>query len=1173
MFTGLLTSRRFAPLFWCQFFSALNDNLLKQGLVILITFTLAASGKGALVALAGAVFIAPYFFLSALGGELADRFDKARVAERVKLAEMGVSLVACAGFLLHSVPILFVALFLFGVLGSLFGPVKYGVLPEQLSGDELSAGNALVEGATFLAILGGTLLAGFVVGKGADPVVVASLIFVLTVACWLSARMMPEKGAAAPDLVVNRNPLASTFALLGELRRDGKLWTGGHIVSWFWAVGGVALSLLPSLIHDRLGGNETVLSVAIAFFTLGIAVGSLIAARASHHRPNMALVPLGALLMGAASLAIGAVASMVTADAQPAVGPAAFFASLSGGLLMAALVVLALAGGLFIVPAFTAVQGWAPVDRRARVVAAVNVMNAAYIVVSALVVALLQWAGLGVTWLFVVLGLANLVVTGLVLRAWGRDGMQDFARFIFKVFLRLEIKGIDHLPKEGQRAIIAPNHVSFLDGPLMHAILPGHAAFAVDTGIAKAWWAKPFLGLINALTIDPTKPLATRHLVNIVKGGQTVVIFPEGRITVTGGLMKVYDGTAMIAEKADAVIVPVRIEGPERSAFSRLRRSQTKRFLLPRTTITILPPRKLDLAPDLKGKARRQAAGAKLQDIMVDSAVETARIDQTLFSALVEAKELRATKRPAVADPLGNTLSYTRLVLGAQVLGRRLADHHIAATRPGDCVGVMLPNSAGVAVTFFALQSIGRVPAMINFTAGPQNVVAACAAAKVSYLLTSREFVEKARLGDLVAKLGAAGIIVIELEAVRPGIGLADKLAGLWQGSRPQVVRQPGDPAVVLFTSGSEGTPKGVVLSHSNILANTAQCLARIAAHGDDRVFNVLPVFHSFGLTGGLMMPLVGGIPVFLYPSPLHYRIVPELVYASNATILFGTDTFLNGYARTAHPYDFHSVRLIMAGAEAVKERTRQVYMEKFGVRILEGYGVTETAPVLAMNTPLANRAGTVGRLSPLMKYRLDDVPGITENGRLVVAEPGIVEAGRLHVSGPNVMLGYYRVENPGQLEAAHEEPATEPGKKPDRWHDTGDIVGIDADGYIRIKGRAKRFAKIGGEMVSLSAVEAMASELWPQALSVVVSIPDARKGERLVLLTQQAGAGREAILRHARLKGASELSVPADVLVVDRVPLLGSGKPDYVAATALARERAVVSKPVEAAEAAEAAE
>lgn len=512
---------------------------------------------------------------------------------------------------------------------------------------------------------------------------------------------------------------------------------------------------------------------------------------------------------------------------------------------------------------------------------------------------------------------------------------------------------------------------------------------------------------------------------------------------------------------------------------------------------------------------------------MVDAAVATARIDQTLFEALAEARATCDTGKAIIADPLGTSLSYRKLILAAQVLGRKLEP---LAPR-GAAVGVMLPNSAGVAVTFFALQTIGRVPAMVNFTSGPQNVLSAMTAANVEVVLTSRTFVEKARLGDLVERLSLS-LKVIYLEDVRACITITDKLSGLLLGSRPQAKRNCNDPAAILFTSGSEGTPKGVVLSHRNILANATQSLTRVTANGEDKVFNALPVFHSFGLTAGLIMPLTAGVPTFLYPTPLHYRIVPELVYQTDSTIMFGTDTFLNGYARVAHPYDFRSVRLILAGAEAVKQRTRDIYMEKFGVRILEGYGVTETAPVLAINTPLASKTGSVGRLSPLMEARLEPVPGITEGGRLFVR-------------GPNVMLGYCRAENPGVLEPLE-----------DGWHDTGDIVEIDAQGFITIKGRAKRFAKIGGEMVSLSAVEALAAELWPGAALVVVALPDARKGERLVLLTTQADAGREAIIRHARAKGASELMVPSTILTLPSVPLLGSGKPDYAAALKLATEK-----------------
>jgi acyl-[acyl-carrier-protein]-phospholipid O-acyltransferase / long-chain-fatty-acid--[acyl-carrier-protein] ligase len=316
------------------------------------------------------------------------------------------------------------------------------------------------------------------------------------------------------------------------------------------------------------------------------------------------------------------------------------------------------------------------------------------------------------------------------------------------------------------------------------------------------------------------------------------------------------------------------------------------------------------------------------------------------------------------------------------------------------------------------------------------------------------------------------------------------------------------------------------------MLANAAQAAARIDFGRTDKVFNVLPVFHSFGLTVGLVLPLVSGVRVYLYPSPLHYRLIPELVYGSNATILFGTDTFLAGYARAAHPYDFRSLRYILAGAEPVKEATRRVYMEKFGLRILEGYGVTETAPVLAINTPMFNRFGTVGRLMPGMEARLEPVPGVDEGGRLFVR-------------GPNVMLGYLRAENPGVLEPP-----------PEGWHDTGDIVTIDEDGFVAIKGRAKRFAKIGGEMISLAAVEALASELWPDAPSAAATVPDPRKGERLILVTQKAGATRGAFQAFAKARGASDLMIPAEVLVIDRLPLLGSGKLDHAAVTNLVRER-----------------
>lgn len=423
MFKSLMTSRRFAPLFWCQFFSALNDNFLKNALVMLILFGLGGAGGGydesapMLVTLAGIVFIAPFFILSALGGEMADRYDKAFVAARIKLVEIPIGGLAAIGFYLHSVPILFVTLGLFGVIAALFGPVKYGLLPEKLATAELPAGNALVEGATFLAILIGTIAGGIAVAEAQSSELVVGVILALAVASWLFARSIPRSGPAAPRIALTRNPWNSTVALLRELRPDRRLWGGAHIVSWFWLVGSVALSLLPALVRDVVGGTEGVVTLCLTVFVAGIAAGSALAARQSHGTPNLSLVPLGAMVIGGASLALGALAAALD-PATPAIGPAALAGTPHGLAVLAALLTLAAAGGLYIVPSFAAVQAWSPPERRARVIAAVNIMNAAYMVTGGAVVAALQAAGLPVSALFGLLGALTFVFLAYVVRAW-----------------------------------------------------------------------------------------------------------------------------------------------------------------------------------------------------------------------------------------------------------------------------------------------------------------------------------------------------------------------------------------------------------------------------------------------------------------------------------------------------------------------------------------------------------------------------------------------------------------------------------------------------------------------------------------------------------------------------------------------------------------------------------
>jgi len=1134
MSTSLMTTRRFAPLFWCQAFSAFGDNFLKQALVFVLLFQLGEAESGALIQLAAAALTFPFFFLSGIGGELADRYDKAVVARRLKLFEIGVAVLAVFGFSLHSrgfgsasILVLFLAVFLYGVIAALFGPIKYGILPDHLAREELTKGNALVEGGTFLAILIGTIVAGLAAGDGGDPLHFAWLMLVSAAACWIASLFIPRTGEGAPNLKINPNIAASTIGLIKYIYAEPRLWWGAMVASWFWLVGAVVLSMLPTLAEHQIGGTAGVVTLFLTIFSVAVAVGSGLAAWLAHGRIVLLPTLIGGVLIGLFALDLGWTASAIVHPAN-AVDIRHYFSSPHSIHIAIDLAGLAIAGGLFIVPTFAAVQAWAGPDHRARVVAAVNVLNAAFMVVGALLFGLLQKLGFGIPLLFAIIGVANLVVAVIIARTMPTSWLNDLLSIVFRAFFRLEVEGLENVAKAGDNAIIAMNHVSFLDAPVAMAILPKRPVFAVDTGIAQRWWIQPFLPFVRTMALDPLKPMALRTIINAVRDGNMLVIFPEGRITITGSLMKIYDGAAMIADKSDAMVVPVRIEGPEQTIFSRLTSAQVRRRIFPKIKVTILEPVKMNVDPALKGRKRRQAAGAAMYDIMSNLMFRTARTNRTVIEAVIEAAKTHGGSWQAIEDPTSGRLTYKRLLQATRILGAKL----MPLAPEGRAIGVMLPTSNGAAVTVLALMSGGRVPAMINFSAGAANVLGACRAAQIDTIVTAHAFVEKGRLEKLIT--GIEGHVrLVYLEDIRKTVTFSDKLFGALRAKRPLVARKPDDWAVVLFTSGTEGVPKGVVLSHRNVLSNVAQAEARIDFGRDDRLFMALPAFHSFGFMGGIVLPLISGVPTFFYPSPLHYRTVPELVYGICATYMFGTDTFLTGYARMANPYDFRSLRYIVAGAEPIKETTRQTYLEKFGMRILEGYGVTETSPVLALNTPMFNKFGTVGRLLPGMQARLDKVEGVDEG------------AGRLFVKGPNVMLGYLRADKPGVLEPPH-----------DGWYDTGDIVSIDEQGYIAIKGRAKRFAKVGGEMISLAAVEMLAAELWPNYNSAVVAVPDVRKGERLILITDKHSATRADFQAYARSKHAAELMMPSEIVIVDKLPLLGSGKPDLQTIQKLVNEQ-----------------
>lgn len=704
-------------------------------------------------------------------------------------------------------------------------------------------------------------------------------------------------------------------------------------------------------------------------------------------------------------------------------------------------------------------------------------------------------------------------------------------KILLSKIYKVQVQGLEHYSEAGNRVLIVANHLSFLDALLLAIFLPEKPLFAINTYIASRWWIKPFLHLANTFALDPTNPMAVKSLINEIKKDKKCVIFPEGRITVTGSLMKIYQGPGMIADKSEAMILPIRLDGAQYSPFSRLR-GRVKIHLFPQITITILKPVKFEVPKEITGRARRAANADKLYDIMTDMLFESSNYKKTLFESLLDAKKIHGANHPIIVDIMRQPINYRKLITGSFVLGEKISKQ----TSRGEYVGLMLPNMNSSIVTFFAMQAYGRVPAMINFSAGVQNFILACKVARIKNIYTAKKFVEAAKLQSFVDAAKEEKINVVYLEDVKETINFKDKLAGIFKTIFADKIyknQKPNedDASVVLFTSGSEGSPKGVVLSHKNIQANRFQLASRVDFSSKDVVFNALPIFHSFGLTGGTLLPILSGIKTFFYPSPLHYRIVPELVYDTNATIMFGTNTFLANYARFANAYDFYSIRYVFAGAEKLDEQTRKIWSEKFGVRIFEGYGATETSPALSTNTPMHNKAGTVGRLMPGIKFKLEKVEGINDGKKLLV-------------SGPNIMKGYLLSDNPGNIIPPI-----------DGWYDTGDIVAIDEQGYISIQGRAKRFAKIAGEMVSLTATEMSLNKFFPENVHAVVAIPDAKKGEQLVLITTDKNLKRAEISSAFKENGISELSVPKEIIVIEKLPLLGSGKIDYVSAKNLVLE------------------
>jgi acyl-[acyl-carrier-protein]-phospholipid O-acyltransferase / long-chain-fatty-acid--[acyl-carrier-protein] ligase len=700
--------------------------------------------------------------------------------------------------------------------------------------------------------------------------------------------------------------------------------------------------------------------------------------------------------------------------------------------------------------------------------------------------------------------------------------MKTILLLIARLLFRFRAENTAVLQTPGP-VMLLPNHTSWIDWLFVAVCLDNGWRFVTSKEGAEVSWLHRRL-MINRFTfpVETNSPYAVKRIAEYLQGGGKLVIFPEGRLSRTGSLMKLFEGTGFLLLKTKAKVITCYLRGASRLPYSK---TPNRKRCFPEVSAhfsDVLTPPKFDGISALRA---RQKLTRWLYDAMLGQqfAVEMADCPANVSAAIVETAR-RCPAAVALQDVTWKKISYRRLLAATAAMAERWSS--VLSNDGARRVGVLLPNVNAVPMTLLSLWAVDKVPAILNFSSGVPTMLACAQLAEIKQVITSRLFLERAKLN--VQPMMDAGLKFIYLEDVRAGISRVQQLSALAQvilHPRSVVGPQKKDsPAVILFTSGSEGPPKGVELTHGNLLANIGQIVAVNDFVDCDRVFNALPLFHSFGLMG-LLLPLVRGMYVFLYPSPLHYRVIPTVLYDLDCTIFFGTNTFLNGYARKANPYDFRTLRVLISGAEKLQEPTANAWARQFGSRVLEGYGATECGPVLTLNTWLHPRYGSAGRFLPGISFKFEAVDGVAEGGRL-------------WVRGPNIMRGYLNAEPNAKFQAQG------------GWYDTGDIAKVDEDGFLLILGRLKRFAKVSGEMVSLTAVEEALAGAFPQFglrfQAAILARPDADRGEALIAVSNESKLQLDQIRAAIKAKGLSNLCVPREVKYVRDIPKLGTGKIDH---------------------------
>lgn len=1114
---GSRSLRGFWSLVATQFQGAFSDNAFKTLIIFLVLGDQVSSGGRELVLFIGALFAVPFILFSMAGGYLADRFSKKNVTVGTKLLEIAVMALALVGLAAGSMWIEVLAVFLMSLQSALFGPSKYGILPDLLPEKLLSWGNGVVSLGTFLAIITGTVAGGLLAEVFPSEQVWSGAVFVgLGVVGLVTAFGITPLPAANPKRTLALNFVADLLRQIRVIRRDRVLYLAvlGNTYFYFLA----ALLQFNILFYglEILEVGETLNSLLLAAVALGIGAGSLAAGYLSGKKIEYGLIPLG-------SIGITVLGAILYREGL-GYREVAFLLGLLGFF-----------SGFFIVPLSALIQHRPPESRRGGVIAASNLLSFVGILLSSAVYYLFAALQLDPRGIFLASALVTVGATVYVFWLLPDSLLRFLLWMLTHTVYRIRVMGRDNIPEKGG-ALFVSNHLSFIDALLLIASTDRFVRFLVFKGYYEHWLIKPFARMMRAIPISsdirPREMIRSlREARQSVVDGEVVCIFAEGQITRIGQMLPFRRGFERIMHGLEAPIIPVNLAGVWGSIFS----FERGRFLwkLPRR---LFAPVVISFGKPMPTESSSLDVRQAVQELHTDSYgfhKDTMKPIGRLFVSTARRHPLRF----AMADHEVTGLRYGSVLARTIFLARRLK----AALGQEEMVGVLLPPSVGGAVTNLALLMMGRVPVNLNYTASNEVLASCSQQCGIKQVLTSKRFLEKVPLkvpgepllleevaGDPRALERSVALIMASLLPVR--------WLELLLGCRTR--KSPDALATVIFSSGSTGDPKGVLLSEYNIGSNVEQLSRIFSLSHRDRIMGLLPFFHSFGFTGTLVLPVALGLGIVYHPSPLDARAIGAQILEYAVTFLLATPTFLNNYTRRCTPEQFGSLQYVLTGAEKLPEKVSIAFEDKFGIRPLEGYGCTECSPVVSVNTRDFRAAGfrqvgakrmSIGHPLPGISVRIVD-PDTRQP--LPYGEPGL-----LLVKGPNVMQGYL-----GRPEKTAE--VLENG-----WYCTGDIAAVDEDGFLRITDRLSRFSKIGGEMVPHIKIEEVLQEASGEVEQCfcVTAVPDPGRGERLVVLHTVAPDVLAAAIDHLQHSELPKLWLPkADqFFALEQLPYLGTGKLD----------------------------